>query len=672
MCLFTRYGAVHLTRPRETRRLRVAAFVVSLCALFAASSTAHAQQFTLTVSPAPNSSGRGGVVSFPPGIDCTMRDGPTTSGTCSKAFNTGTVVTLVAQPANQDVSFTGYSGQTCGGGGVDCVLTMTQNRSVSLEFSPKKSYVLTFTVSGNGYGVVNQVDTRGSPPINCGIQGTNQTVTCTASYPATTIAKLQKTPGAAFASIGEFGGVCAGMALCTIDMDGPRSASAEFKSPAIRVQAGGGPGSGRVTSSVGGINCVTGGSSANGTCLVTYASPSQQNVTLTATPDAGSKFSGWTVSDRTCAGTGSCLISGPAYYAPGTVVSARFELDQYLIMVSGTGSGTVKSATGAVDCTLTANARAGSCDVPFAPGAAVTLTATAAPGWQFGGWGGESCSGTAATCQLTMSQPRSISVTFTQLPIALTVLGAGTGVGTVSSSPTGIACNVAGTGTTGTCAFQFPFETNVTLSATPSANNTFESWSAPCSGTGTCVVPMTVARTITATFKGTLVQLTVASNGTGSGIVTAPGGTSCRITKGVAATTGCVASATLGTTVTFTADPQDGSTFAGWSGVTCATSTATTCSVPVSAAATVNARFNLPPGTATLVDVLIQKGTLPADQIKELDRFGNNDNAFNLGDLLALLDRNGETISAGVMARLLDVEVTRAKSNRTTSPRRTP
>jgi len=106
--------------------------------------------------------------------------------------------------------------------------------------------------------------------------------------------------------------------------------------------------------------------------------------------------------------------------------------------------------------------------------------------------------------------------------------------------------------------------------------------------------------------------------------------------------------------------------------VTCATSTATTCAVPVSAAATVTARFNPPPTTASLVDMLTQKGTLPADQAKELDRFGNNDGVFNLGDLIALLDRNNETISASVMARLLDAAAARAQSNRTTSPRRTP
>jgi hypothetical protein len=182
---------------------------------------------------------------------------------------------------------------------------------------------------------------------------------------------------------------------------------------------------------------------------------------------------------------------------------------------------------------------------------------------------------------------------------------------------------------------------------------------------------MTTAQTITATFRGSLVALSVTGLGTGSGLVTAAGGMSCRITKGVAATAGCTASATLGTNVTLTADPQDGSIFAGWSVASCASSSLT-CAVPVNQATSVSARFTAPAPAAQLVDALLLGPSLAADQAAQLDRFGNNDGVFNLGDLLAQLDRSGETVSASVIARILDADAARAKSNRTTSPRRTP
>ena len=69
--------------------------------------------------------------------------------------------------------------------------------------------------------------------------------------------------------------------------------------------------------------------------------------------------------------------------------------------------------------------------------------------------------------------------------------------GTVSSSPTGIAaCNA-------TCSASFAEGTVVTLTATAAQGFTFSGWSgAGCSGTGTCAVTLSAARTVTASFAG--------------------------------------------------------------------------------------------------------------------------------------------------------------------------
>ena len=56
----------------------------------------------------------------------------------------------------------------------------------------------------------------------------------------------------------------------------------------------------------------------------------------------------------------------------------------------------------------------------------------------------------------------------------------GSGHGTVTSVPTGIACGV-------TCSFAFVTGTGVTLVATPNADSVFLGWGGgPCSGAGTC------------------------------------------------------------------------------------------------------------------------------------------------------------------------------------------
>ena len=77
---------------------------------------------------------------------------------------------------------------------------------------------------------------------------------------------------------------------------------------------------------------------------------------------------------------------------------------------------------------------------------------------------------------------------------ALTVGKAGTGSGTVTSSPAGINCG-------SDCSESYASGTSVTLTASAAGGSTFAGWSGACSGTGTCSVSMTAARSVTATFN---------------------------------------------------------------------------------------------------------------------------------------------------------------------------
>jgi hypothetical protein len=197
-------------------------------------------------------------------------------------------------------------------------------------------------------------------------------------------------------------------------------------------------------------------------------------------------------------------------------------------------------------------------------------------------------------------KPRTFDVSYQigQQPI-LTVSGAGgDGSGTVTSSPGGISCAVTNGSASGTCSATFEPGTVVTLSATPTGNNRFDTWGGSCSGSASCSVTVTQPTTVTARFLAPLPVLTVAgAGGNGSGIVTsAPPGISCGIAQGTATGT-CSAAFNPNTAVVLTARPAGQDLFTSWGG---ACTGSGSCSVTVTQPTTVTARFDVPPPVLSL------------------------------------------------------------------------
>jgi uncharacterized repeat protein (TIGR01451 family) len=242
------------------------------------------------------------------------------------------------------------------------------------------------------------------------------------------------------------------------------------------------------------------------------------------------------------------------------------------VVKSGTGTGTVTSSPGGISCGST-------CSASFGQGSSVTLTASAGPGSTFAGWGG-ACTGTGS-CILIMSGPRSVTAAFNlELP-TLTVTKAGSGTGTVTSSPGGISCGSV-------CAASFPTGTAVTLTAAPASGSSFTGWSGACAGASTCTVTVDAAKSVTATFAASPVgyPLSVSKSGSGSGTVTSsPAGISCGYD--------CGENYAAGTSVTLTATAASGSSFDGWSGACSGTGL---CTVTMDAARSVTATFNTSSG----------------------------------------------------------------------------
>jgi alpha-tubulin suppressor-like RCC1 family protein len=254
-------------------------------------------------------------------------------------------------------------------------------------------------------------------------------------------------------------------------------------------------------------------------------------------------------------------------FAPAEIrVSYTLPEPPRTVTITGTGNGTglILVTPNGASCTSTAGQLSGICEVPAPYGSTVTLTPAPATGAEFTGWSG-ACSGTGE-CTLVMDQARAVTATFTILKRDLGVDPAGTGSGTITANPSGISCTAAAGQASGSCFAQYDHATQVTLTAAPATGSIFVGWSGTCSGTGACVVAMTEARSIVATF--TLVQwpLVVTLSGEGAGSVnSAPAGIACTGTLGGMTGT-CTASFPHGTTVVLTATPGATMTFAGWSG----------------------------------------------------------------------------------------------------------
>jgi hypothetical protein len=142
-------------------------------------------------------------------------------------------------------------------------------------------------------------------------------------------------------------------------------------------------------------------------------------------------------------------------------------------------------------------------------------------------------------------------------PGVLSVIKAGSGTGTVMSSPVGISCGTS-------CAMSLATGESITLTAAPASGSVFLGWhaSAPlgtqasCAGTGTCEITGGGRDVeVTAVFGETLV--TVAQVGSGTGTVTSsPTDISCG--------TSCATHVALGDSLTLAADPAPNSSFLGW------------------------------------------------------------------------------------------------------------
>jgi hypothetical protein len=293
-------------------------------------------------------------------------------------------VAITDNVSNAGITTSGKSG----GLAYDCPTTigckMSQDCNIGLACSGTNACTATtfaVTVTNPGGGTVS-ADTG---PIACG-------VTCTGNYAAHSMVILTAAPASGFTFTG-WTGACAGVGPCVLTLDAAKAVGAVF-SIGLTVDKTGSTGTGEVKSGGAEIDCLSG-------CTTASASfPYGTDVTLTATPDANSDFTGW--SGGGCSGTLPCTVNVTA----ATTVFATFTRVTFAVNVTSNDItwGTVTSAPAGITCGAT-------CSASFDRASTVTLTAAPIGTHTFSGWGG-ACSGTLPTCNLTIDAIKNVTATF--------------------------------------------------------------------------------------------------------------------------------------------------------------------------------------------------------------------------------------------------------------------
>ena len=402
--------------------------------------------------------GSGTIISDPIGINC-KSDCISQTG----KFKKGTLVNLSSTTSIGSI-FKGWSGEGCSGTAT-CQVCVDSTKHIFGQYD-KIYHDLIISKTGTGSGTV----TSSPEGISCGID-------CSQSFPYGSLVTLTATANTGSIFTSWSGGGCTGVGTCQVAIDNTKSVVASFEKLNFNLTVTKtGAGTGTVTSNPSGISC-------GSDCSEEY--PYSTIVTLTASADTGSIFTGWTGGG--CSGTGTCQVTMSSVKSVNASFSPAHTL---FIDKSGPGTGTIISSPPGISCGSVCN----NTSAFFTENSVVTLTASADTGSIFTGWSGGGCSGTG-TCQVTMSSDQYISASFNEY--TLSVFKSGSGSGTVYSVPPGINCD---SGCTSDSA-GFGIGTAVSLFSTTDSDSTFIGWSGDgCTGTDSCQIFLNESVNIFATY----------------------------------------------------------------------------------------------------------------------------------------------------------------------------
>jgi len=366
------------------------------------------------------------------------------------------LIEVIATPAYGYV-FKNWSGDCTGT--EKCELTIDGAKKVTANFEALPVFALSTQVSIGGSISLNDDALTCTAESDCSFEVLENEIVIIKPLPAT---------GHIFTG---WSGDCTGSSTCTLTMAAAQSVMATFieiptgELLTLKLSAGG---SIALADNLG--ECFI-------DCQLSFAN--QELLTLTAKPETGYTFAGW--SDD-CTGEADCQVTMSAEH----LITATFiENPKLSLTIPTGGSVTISDALG--NCAF-------DCQLSIVPDTVITLTASVDDGYTFDGWTGD-CTGDA-TCQVTMSADHSITATFTVIPPETTLSLTMDSGGSIMLSDSLGDCAID-------CQLMFTQQEAITLTATPKAGYIFYSWSGDCAGDTSCLVTMTSDHTVSAIFKPT-------------------------------------------------------------------------------------------------------------------------------------------------------------------------
>jgi len=383
-------------------------------------------------------------------IDSSVADGSTSwlmempgladlSGTSNTSFDTGIIDATPARPAGDPATYDGTSDLDW--------WYLPDNSELGPDGSPFNTVAGTFSAAtfSAGPGHVKLSLIIGGSPAQMAISSTRIQAVAGSSSALTTSSNGYP-PGHLAgehlpSTLTSFGSMSSGK------LAGHVSAGSLAAAPIPPSMAAGGPAA--CTEGYSSTNTlldvlVTGCKVAGGLVLVTAVHPTQPDTvdpalgsgTYVFTTDVSKHVTGCT-HNAGAASLSDCLAaaaySAYFHFTTDRVIDENQVRIVNVLSVSTSGSGTVTSSPGGIDC-------GPDCSQAYGPSTQVTLTPTAAAGSSFTGWSGD-CSGTGA-CTVLMDQARSVSATFAG-PVQETPPGSG------GSAPAGESPAVGTTDTAG-------------------------------------------------------------------------------------------------------------------------------------------------------------------------------------------------------------------------------
>ncbi len=292
------------------------------------------------------------------------------------------------KPATTLQRFTGANALAAGPGGT-IWYTTDESNAIGM-FGTEPNPVLKVVKEGTGDGTV----VSNPAGIECD-------PTCEAEFPKETVVILKASPDAEslFTSWKGCDKLGANGRECKVTMTGDKTVNAKFTKAYDVSVTREGSGLGKVSSSPGGLLCLS-------NCSSTSAKFKElTNVTLTAAPSKHFVFTEWT---GDCTGSGTCSL--PSLGADKSVGAKFTEVAKFDLTVTkkGGGQGTVKAKQAGINCGATCSSMAAA----YYSGEVIELLVpTPGKGSTFGGWSGAGCSGTG-TCLVTMSSAKEVEAEF--------------------------------------------------------------------------------------------------------------------------------------------------------------------------------------------------------------------------------------------------------------------